>query len=334
MILDYKKNFKDNYEDFKPIIGKLQLKYDFKGLWHFTDFSNLQSIFNDGKLSSRNRCIKDNKKFQDGANHDVLDKASDFVHDCTRFYYRPQTPTLFDNEGIKPLEYQDEIHIPRPVYLLFKYKLIFLKDTFYSNGNATCSKIDNTEEFFEQMDWENIFHNTWFVPEDRDKIINKRQAELLSNKPVSLQYLKKIIFRSNADLKQAITIWGENDKFIVDNSYFSNKNNLYINDWRYNNYIDDYKINCQTDRVKVVLKFKKLIQNYKVSFSVIDKNGKNKVSIVKNSLKVSFYDCFGNITNNKKSAIKIKLIFSNLSDKDIIRIYLNKCLCIEEMVVF
>ncbi|ADQ14051.1 hypothetical protein [Halanaerobium hydrogeniformans] len=36
--------YKDNYKKLKAAINKLKSKYDFKGLYHFTDFKNLKSI--------------------------------------------------------------------------------------------------------------------------------------------------------------------------------------------------------------------------------------------------------------------------------------------------
>ena len=326
---DYKKDL----VDFKGIVENLKKIYKFQGLWHFTDFTNLESIFNAGELSSRKMCKDNNILFLDGANHDVINRATELVHSCTRFYYRPKTPTLYDNEGIKPLDYLKEVHVPRPVYLLFSEEIIYDKDTMFSNGNATNSRIGNTAEFFGSMDWNSIFHSSWFYPEERDYIINKRHAELLSKKPVSLKYLLKIIFRSNADLQQAVKIWGEDSRYILDQSCFSDKSNLSITDWRYNNYIYDYKIEYKVNKLKLILYLKKPLQSYRVSWSIDDCNGNSKINLVKNSLGVRFKDIFNNEVNDLKDASKIKLLFNyNLSNGDVVKIYVNGILSIEEVI--
>lgn len=326
-------NYKKDIIKFKSIVETLKETYKFQGLWHFTDFTNLESIFSAGELSSRKMCNDNNVAFLDGANHDVINRATEFVHSCTRFYYRPKTPTLYDNEGIKPLDYLEEVHIPRPVYLIFSEELIYDKDTMFSNGNATNSPIDNTAEFFGSMDWDSIFHSSWFYPEERDYIVNKRHAELLSEKPVSLTYLSKIIFRSNADLQQAIRIWGEDNRYIVDESCFSDKSNLLITDWRYNNYIKDYKIEYKVNRLKLIIYLKKPVRSYTVSWSIEDSNGNNKTNSVKKTLDVKFKDMFNNEVKDLKDASKIKLVFNyNPLDGDVIRIYINGILSVEETI--
>lgn len=326
-------NYKKDFIKLKPIVERLKKTYGFQGLWHFTDFTNLESIFNAGELSSRKICLDNNVSFLDGANHDVINKATEFVHNCTRFYYRPKTPTLYDNEGIKPIEYSKEVHIPRPVYLLFSEELIYDKDTAFSNGNATNSPIHNSAQFFESMDWNSIFHSSWFYPEERDYIINRRHAELLSKKPISLTYLSKIIFRSNADLQQAIRIWGEDNRYIMDESCFCDKSNLLITDWRYNNYIRDYKIKYKVNRLKLIIYLKKPVQSYTVQWSIKDCNSNNKTNSIKENLDVKFKDIFNNEVKDLKDAVKIKLIFNyNPLNGDVIRIYINGILSIEETI--
>lgn len=173
----------------------------------------------------------------------MLDKASEYVHNCVRFYYRGKTPTLYENEGIKLIEHCDEMHIPIPVYMLFDEKLLYLDNTEFSNGNATNSERGNTAFFFKKMDWEAIFHSTYFEQDERDYIVNRRQAELLSHDSVSLTYLKQIIFRCEADRKRAIILYGNDEKFVVDANLFSDKNKKDPKkESEYNNFIKDYRI--------------------------------------------------------------------------------------------
>lgn len=327
-------SFKADYLQFEPMVNKLKENYNFQGLWHFTDFTNLNSIFDAGELSSRQTCLDNKISFLDGANHDVLDRADAFVHNCTRFYYRPKTPTLYVNEGVKSIEYSNEVHIPRPVYLLFSPQLIYSINSSFSNGNATNSPIGSTAEFFEGMDWDNIFHSTWFNGEDRDNIINKRHAELLSSKPVNLKYITNVIFRSNADLQQAIGAWGEHKKFVVNESYFSDKSKLLITHSDFNNYIEDYNIKYSATKLELIVILKKPIENYKITWSIQDKKGSSKNNIVNKVFGYKFTDILNNVVTGQNEAIKVTLTYDySPSDGDVIKIYFNSVLSIIETII-
>lgn len=339
--------YKKDYRLLKLWVDSLKSRYNFKGLYHFTDFSNLEQIFKTGFLYSRNQCIMNHIKFIDGANHDVLDKASKNIHDKVRFYYRPKTPTLYDNEGVKLKEYCDNIHIPMPVYLLFDEELILLDSTEFSDGNATSSKIDNTSSFFSHIDWDSVFHDTWFEPEDRNYIINKRQAELLSSEPVSInKYLKKIIFRCEADKKRAINVYGHNYKYEVDSSIFSDKNFKGTKKKEYeNNYINNYDIDYNFDDygnkkdIIITVNFQKKWNDYKSKFNIEDFDGlslRNNASVFYKKYNpqktIEFIGTNGNVwenyrTYNEKVRLKITGPIKKFKK---IEIYINDYLYIEE----
>ncbi|KGM99483.1 hypothetical protein Z969_10670 [Clostridium novyi A str. 4570] len=189
-------------------------------------------------------------------------------------------------------------------------------------------------DFFNNMDWKYIFHNTWFNPEERNYIINKRQAELLSKKSVSLKYLKKIIFRSNADFRQAIRVWGKNNIFCVNEKYFSKKDKLPITDWRYNNYIDDYDMIYSFNNLNLIIYFKKPLKDYTISLGVLDICGQDKTSLVMDKLKYNLTNKYG-INCEWGDSTKINFNFcNNLSNGDIIYIYINGVPCIEETIMY
>lgn len=248
--------YKRDYKNLKSVIKKLKEKYDFKGLYHFTDFENLQSILDEGYLKSRSACKNNNIDFLDAANEEVIDHTIRNVKKCVRFYYKEKTPTLYRNEGIK--EDNSKPHIPLPVYLFFDYELILLENTIFSSCNAASSYVEfgKTFNFFKNMDWDKIFHRGSLPIEDsqiKREIVRKRNAELLGLTDISLKYLNKIIFRSKADYKRAINLFGEDDKFELDSSLFN----------CHNNYIDDYKINVSKGyrkNIDIHLKFNR--ENY------------------------------------------------------------------------
>lgn len=292
--------------------------FDFNGLYHFTDFTNLGMIFETEYLRSRQECEEKRIEFLDAADQEVIHHTDYNVKNCVRFYYKEKTPTLYRNEGIK---YNNkEPHIPIPVYLLFNIELIYLDSTIFSNCNAASrfAEFGNTYEFFTNMDWEKIFHRESLPLEDCPEkwdIIRKRNAELLSLEPVSLDYLNKIIFRSITDLKRAKNAFGSNSKYEVNNNLFN----------CHNHYIIDYKIDTnrrsKSKDIIVSLEFNNnTFENYEHKYRFINiKNGK----CIKSNL-VTFKD---------KINIKRKGTISGLPNINLkFEYYINDILCIEDYV--
>ncbi len=307
----------------RKMVDTLKSKYEFKGPLHFTDFINLKNILRSGFLYSRYHCEKNGISFTDGANHSVLNKANELVHKCVRFYYRGKSPTLYENEGIKLTQYCSSIHIPIPVFLLFDEQLLYLEYTFYANGNATNSELGYKGDFFVNMDWNAIFSHTSFSYYERNHIINKRQAELLSLYPVPLTYLKKITFRCETDRKRALYLFGNDDRYMVDISLFSDKN---IHPTKHeneeNNFIKDYRLELLNDEeISLSLYFQKSFKNYLTSIKILDIN-KRKCGIKINANKdddlhfIKSYNLKGNIYRWNK-----------------LEVYLNSFLCVEDSML-
>lgn len=339
--------YKKDWEKIKEYIQSLNQKHNFKGLYHFTDFTNLRNILDSGYLYSRNDCERNKIEFTDGANHEVLDKAANDIHKSVRFYYRGKSPTLYNNEGVKLKQYCNDIHIPMPVYLLFDEELLYLESTKFSNGNATNSQIGNTYEFVINMDWDAIFHDTVIYPEERDYIVNKRQAELLSDKPVSIErYLKKIIFRCEADKKRAINVYGHNSKYEIDINLFSRKNNNPpIGTRNSNNFIRDYSIDYRFDdygnknQIIVRTDYQQQCNGYNITFNIEDRDGFNMRDSIeeffnKNITKkeILYINRLGSISKNKTNDCRSSMLCltGNIKNFNKFEIYINEHLYIEE----
>lgn len=330
--------YKSDYKRIKEHTEYLREEFGFDGVLHFTDFKNLENIIKDGFLYSRGYCQNNNINFVDGSNQSVLDKARDYVKCSVRFYYRGKSPTLFNNEGVKKKEYCNSIHIPIPVYLLFDEKLIYLDFTKFSDGNATNSDIDNTAEFFENMDWEAIFHTGRITGGRNSYIKNKRHAELLSNKPVSLKFLKKIIFRCDADKKRAINILGDDSRYTVNLKLFSDKNKQGdFRDEYYNNFIKDYNIiylhtkDEEISEVRINIKLNKCLNDYEIDTRVFRKDGSEPFYYFSNS----FDDDFVEENNNYNEKYKYGHITLQ-GDTDEwykIVVYMNNYVSIEEFLI-
>jgi len=226
---------KTDHNQIRRTVKRLRRDYGFKGPLHFTDFLNLESIINLGYIYSRNFCNDRDIKFNDVADQEVIRHTKLDVQNCARFYYKEKTMTLYRNEGIK--EDGSFPHVPIPVYLLFDEEILYLDHTIFADGNAGSkyTTYGKSYEFFNDiMDWDTIFHRgPIYLDEGPEKweFKRKRQAELLSTQPISLKYLRNIIFRCNADYKRACNLFGESDLYVVDRDMFNNERN-YIKDYR------------------------------------------------------------------------------------------------------
>lgn len=323
-----------NVVELRKTIDFIKSNFQFNGLYHFTNFSNLKSIFESGYLLSRYDCIENGMIFKDGASKDIISKTELEIQKCVRFYYKEQTPTLYVNEGIKKLQYINDSHCPIPVYLLFDESLIFHPDTYYSDGNAKVGRtqIDNSNKFFASIDWPVVFSRGQISRYGAGlEVKRKRQAELLSSTPVSLDYLRCVYFRSIADMRRAINLYGNRPYFYVNLQKFSNKNSQPCKEEYSNNFISDYKYKILHRKNKLILAIKlefnkENFNEYSLTFEVNDCNGhmvncKNtKVSSAK-------------LLNNQEEEKKIDLIFFDYQEKwDTVKLYLNGILsCVIEV---
>ncbi len=318
--------YKEDRFWFEIIVKQLKEKYGFDGLYHVTDFSNLQNIFNSEYLRSRNECEYNNISFMDSASSSVMSHTSLDIRECVRFYYRPKSPTLYVNEGIKLKDYMNtNPHLPIPVYLVFDEELIYLDTTEFTDRNAGCNDVNvgNNFKLFYNVDWEKVFGNRYYIGEWR----NKMQAELLSKVPVSLDYLNKIIFRCEADMKRAINLFGYDNRYVVNLKVFSDKNNYSsCKPWHYNNFIKDYHIRhldktVNLDMLLLDIQFQKPWENYETNILIKNRFGK----ILK---RITFDYSTSRKTNERYS---MQLLFDDFKENYYkLEVYLNDILCIEE----
>ncbi len=218
---------KEGYEKIRRTVGKLKENYNFRGLLHLTDFSNLNSIISIGYLLSRDLCYASNIEFFDAADEESISAAPGKVKSYTRFYYTDRNNCSMEHK------------LNIPVYLLFNEEILYLDSAIYSDGNADLrnTNFGTDFDFFNyDIDWEVVFSKK-NVPESFDgpvqeQFFRKKQAELLIDEPVPIKQLKNIIFRCNADYKRACNLFGKNKMFMVEPEMF-------VDD---RNYLMDYNI--------------------------------------------------------------------------------------------
>ena len=184
-----------------PWIGNRKWWVDF--LFHFTDIKNAVSVLNSGFLFSRDEVERRRIGFTDSASSEIIDRTDATLTDYVRFYFRPRTPTQYRNEGFRPLNQLFQgAHCPVPIYFLFDIReIISLNDTRFSNGSLARREhnLFTTADKFTQLPFRDIYHNTSFSLENRERIINARHAEVIYPKRISLDYLKYICCRSQAE---------------------------------------------------------------------------------------------------------------------------------------
>jgi hypothetical protein len=313
-------DYKWEHAKFEEFVDNLKTTYRFKGLWHFTNFSNLPSILSSGELYSRTDAVKFGKLKHSCADLELLRRTPIEVLSLVRFYYSDQTPTLYSTEGILNKTPKDSCHLPRPVYFLFSEELIWLNNTIFTSGNAASSQSNfgNSFSFFENINWKLVFYRgpiRW----DKEYVTRIRQAELQSIHPVSLQFLKKIIFRSDADYRQAMEHWGDHELchlFEVSNSCFSEKDDIRYADPNYHNYVTNYLISEESGAYFLGVKLKRPLEGYSALVKVnIDGEERDLESL-------------------KQHTFIAAMLPNDLSDSDSIRFYLNGFLCVETQLKF
>ena len=234
-----------NEREYNRFLKILRSKGDFDGLYHYTDFTNFIKIMECGKLYSRNKAKQ--KDFLDGAEKTVLMRTDPKTFDYVRLYYKEKTPTTYENEGIKMDN--SHPHMPLPVILLFNEEIMRLPKRLMTNIWAGSDEKVATKNYSiaSKFKWESIFHRSPMREAEKKSIKLSRHAEFLVEDELDLKYLKKIIFRSQADKKMGEALLGKNALFHVDIE--KKKFN------RHHNFLDDYSVKIEEKYYDLELTF-------------------------------------------------------------------------------
>lgn len=278
------KRFKNILKDDNRRLLKCLKEHKFEGFHHYTDFANLEKIFEEGFLYSRKNAAKRGVISCDGAQKEIIERTNVGVKNHVRFYYKECTPTMFVNEGIKRNLLPNSPHMPIPVLLLFDEKLLFCENAKVSDGGCGNSHSKITANFEDALHfaWEDVFSRGPLPSHDDDNyemLKNRRNAEFLVNEKVSLNHLKKIIFRSNADKKHADSILKNNhvyqktDKY-VDIKKFNVSSGKITHEDDERNYLKDYTLAVKNGNYIVRLDFYGDTSEYSHKLVIYHNNGK------------------------------------------------------------
>jgi len=211
-----------------------------KYLFHFTDISNALSILEQNALLSRDEATRLGVMKNDNANDQVIAITSAKHRQYARLYFAPATPTQHNNEGVKPKEtIFNNAHCPIPIMFIFHFSKVFMLDGVkFTDGNlANNPNIYDNIEDLQKLNFELIYHRTWFEPSQRDTIIHARHSEILVKNRLSLEgNLKMLIVRSQAEKEMLLYRMSEPLRaFYANKIFIQPRTGIFTNSWLYLN---------------------------------------------------------------------------------------------------
>jgi hypothetical protein len=172
-------------------------------VFHFTEIQNAVEILKSGILLCRANAVQTGAMRNDNASQDVIRNTKLAHMDFVRLYFRPRTPTQYNNEGIRPAAQRSmNSRCDVPIFFCFDVVEILTRDDVqFSTGNLAAHgcPIGNTDDFFKSIPFDLVFHTGPFDQTQRE-IVFHRHAEVLIPKSLSLKpALRFIACRSEAE---------------------------------------------------------------------------------------------------------------------------------------
>ena len=130
-------------------------------LFHYTDILNAAKILMTGALLSRNEASKLRLMRIDNASQDIIADTDDELKNYVRLYFRPRTPTQYNNEGFRPVTARSrQSHCPVPIYFLFYSEPILSRaDSQFTYGNLKSARETfNSASDFEKIPFQSVYH--------------------------------------------------------------------------------------------------------------------------------------------------------------------------------
>ncbi|MBW1678253.1 MAG: DUF4433 domain-containing protein [Deltaproteobacteria bacterium] len=235
----WRDDIKNKIEELSKSLNPRGLHWWPKYLYHSTDVHNASGILKSGYLYSRAEAQKQGLMIVDNASPEIIDHTDLASLRNARLYFRPRTPTQYNNEGIRPLNNRSlNAHCPIPIFLCFDaLKVLSLDETRFSDGNMASQKAScsDAREFYLRIPFEHVFHEGPFSEDARDSIIFHRHAEVLV--PNSLQidnFLRYIICRSTAERQTFLALLSNRiPRKWKDNIHLDNKSRFFYRLWTF-----------------------------------------------------------------------------------------------------
>lgn len=139
-----------------------------------------------------------------GELHSPADQGENFNSRWDKFvrlYFRPRTPNLYRVEGFRSGVNGASDYCPMPVYLLFDMESILCQpESRFADGDpARTGKTYKTPAQFNELPFEQIYHDSWFMPDEREEIMRCRESQVIIPDRLGLEALQYIWTRSAAE---------------------------------------------------------------------------------------------------------------------------------------
>jgi hypothetical protein len=176
-------------------------------LFHVTDIQNAASILSRGEILSRKEATRLRIMTNDNAAPEIIAATAPEYLDAVRLYFRPRTPTAYNNEGIRPQRFWvRDAHCPIPVMFVLKAEPILVREGVrFSDGSLARhgqARVGDSAAFLRTIPFQQVYHYSAFLPSDRDEIVFRRQAEVIVPNHLSIdQCLLGVYVRSAAELE-------------------------------------------------------------------------------------------------------------------------------------
>lgn len=201
-------------------LSDYQRKSWVKYCYHFSNVQNVASILNLGTIYSRNKSNQLAVMGNDNASSEVIGQTDSWVKDYVRFYFRPKTPTQFNNEGFRSSYTMSSYcaHCPVPIFLLFDLNSVLnLKNSYFTNSSLANNiehYLMNTPQEFQELPFSKIYHSSPLTPDIRDEIVACRHAEIVVPHELEIDgLLQKILVRSMAEKRTLLSLLSDEARY-------------------------------------------------------------------------------------------------------------------------
>jgi hypothetical protein len=242
--MTFKEVIDRNLETLADSKTKGWMKYAF----HYTDISNAVSILDSGKLYSRINAESMGIMHSDNASNQVIEMTNSSATSHVRFYFRPQTPTQYYNEGFKHCKLRfgndSKANVPVPIFFVFNLeKLLRREGTLFSEKQQSGhgSPLYKTPEEFSEFNFAKIYGYGAMAEPSLDK--QYRHGEILVPDFLEIvEYLELILCRNDVEKMTLINLLKDKnrlafrqykDRIKVHSANYFENNGLYVNECQF-----------------------------------------------------------------------------------------------------
>lgn len=147
----------------QPWLGESRKAWP-RHLFHITDARNAAMILVSNEFLCRSLAIQRNLMVTDNASPEIIEHSGPEIQNFVRLYFRPRTPTFYNNEGIRPIKHRSMgSHCPIPIAFIFDSKSILgMQSTQFCDGGynrpGRPPNVGSSATFLRSLDFTQIYH--------------------------------------------------------------------------------------------------------------------------------------------------------------------------------